>query len=148
MNKYDLIDKYVIIYGEGGWTFEGKVTFVSTEVLVLDNGSHDQVIYRNKIVAASILPETKTEENLEPVKSPTYQVPVKVPSLVPAIMVEQDNHFEIGNAYGSIIPEDMLEGESQAAPVDFAIQMTTLKNVGATSDSRKENKTSRKRNSK
>lgn len=148
MSNYELINKQVIIYGEGGWSFEGKVEFMSSEILVLDDGSHNRVIYRNKIVAASILPEIKTEESLDLIKTSTYQVPVKTSAPPPSIMVEQDNHFEIGNAYGSIIPEDMLEGDSHVAPVDFAIQMSTFKNVGALSDSRKENKVSRKRNSK
>lgn len=144
--KYNLINKQVNIYCTGGWNFIGKVEFISLEILVLDDGMDKMVLYRDKIVGAMILDDKKIEEIKEPVKEPQYQPKSKVAASEPLDLME--NIY--GGAYGSIIPNDMLEGEDDRPQVDFAIQMSSLRqldNEGVSLGSNKETKINRKRNS-
>lgn len=119
MNKYDLTGKNVEVYLEGNWAFIGLVEYSSSDIIVLDSKEGSLVLYKNKIVAAKILEDRITEEPIDLNITSEYNDYIK-PTFIPEENV-QLNH------YGSIIPEDMLEGEADPTPVSFSISMAELK---------------------
>lgn len=122
MSKYELINKMTEIYLEGGWAFTGLVEYVSPEMIVLSIQNESIILYRNKIVAAKIIEEMIIEESIEPVTPIEYQESAVIPVIdVDAAIETQVNH------YGSIIPEDMLEGTPDPTPVSFSISMSDFK---------------------
>lgn len=147
MNKnYELLDRAVEIFTDGGWQFSGIVEFISPEILVLNIQNKSQVIYRDKIVAALILDNKNIEQNIDHEETNEYLVKNVQPSYENDII----GGYEIGNTYGSIIPEDMLEKtDEKISPIDFSIQMSKLQQleskVGEKSGPRKEDKTNRKK---
>ena len=135
-------DKRVRIYLVGGWELDGKVISVSSSKLVLDIGYSDVHAYVPHVVAIELLteqPEELERQNGEESddafasgKNEALNAPVATVSEArrkreAAIKnpVEQDP--EPPTYYGSLIPEDMLIGESEGPPCDFSMSMISLK---------------------
>lgn len=114
-SDYNLNERVVVLYLQGGWEFAGRVEFVSDKILVLRSNLGSLVIYREKVVGAMILNEEEESES-----TPAYHV-VRPENRGEELELLGNNH------YGSIIPEDMLEGQGPKIPVDFSIGMFDLK---------------------
>lgn len=136
-DKYSLQDKLVNIFLRGGWEFTGRVEFSSKDKVVLMGEMGSLVIYKENIVAAMIIDERKINGPVDPVPPPSYdrgmaEAGRRPPSFVvrkktPEIDPEEEEQQSL---YGAIIPEDMLEGDSEPKiPVSFSISFADLKNI-------------------
>lgn len=129
-DKYSLEGKLVSLFLRGSWEFTGRVEFSSKEKIVLKSDMGSLVVYKENLVAAMIIDETKKEEPIEAKNSPGYDEEVIRRNFRPQAQ-NADFYNEQYDRYGSIIPEDMLEGSSEEQfSTDFTISMFNLKNVG------------------
>lgn len=115
MATYELVGRNVEVFLEGGWTFIGLVEYSSSEIIVLVDNDGPLILYKNKIVAAKILEDKIIEKPIEVVE------PIEYSNQTMPIIEDENRQL---NHYGSIIPEDMLEGESDPTPVSFSISMS------------------------
>jgi len=120
VEKYGLEDKMVTVFLVGPHEFTGVVEHSDKEKLVLIGQDGPFVIYKDKIVAAMIIDETKLKKLSEVVSSEEYGS-LRGENLLPEA-VQEHSH------YGSVIPEDMLIGDSNEPEVSFSLSMSSLKN--------------------
>jgi hypothetical protein len=130
-DKYSLEGKLVTIFLRGSWEFTGRVEFSSKDKIVLMSDMGPLVIYKENVVAAMIVDETRKKDEVDPQKSPTYhERVVGRNSRPPSLRIDFDPDQQ--DQYGSIIPEDMLEKDSEyTAPTDFSMSMFHIKNIKA-----------------
>ena len=126
MNE-NLEGKYITIYTDGGWKAEGTVQLDKKDRLgIIANDDSIFIILKAKIAMIRTDDQRKPEEKQEE-KSPSYHHPVGKVSRRPSEEAEgyaptESNTLGEGNQYGSLIPEDLLEGATEGKPTDdFAI---------------------------
>jgi hypothetical protein len=123
--KFDLMDKNVRFYMDGGWEFLGKVVFLDLEKIIITNFDEENiVIYREKISAAKIVDEINLEDEVDAVMNTGYHN-VMSPAVHPALYNETNN-------FGAFIPEDMLKedkNKKKSPQVDFSISLQQLKSI-------------------
>jgi sRNA-binding regulator protein Hfq len=130
-DKYSLEGKLVTIFLHGSWEFTGRVEFFSKEKVVLMSDMGSLVIYKENIVAAMIIDETKAAESFEAESAPGYDNTIRKRNPRPPSLRLQDDDQEQQSHYGSVIPEDMLEGDPDPTPVSFSLSLNDLKKIGA-----------------
>lgn len=126
-DRYSLEGKLVTIFLRGSWEFTGRIEFASKDKVVLLSEMGSLVVYKENIVAAMIIDERKPKDTIEAETPPQYDIDTmprntKIP---PRILLDQDQQ----DHYGSVIPEDMLQGEPDEIPVSFSMSMQELKNI-------------------
>lgn len=127
-DKYILEGKLVSVFLRGSWEFTGRVEYSSKDKVVLLSDMGSLVIYKENIVAAMIIDETKVGESIDPKPSPRYDSSIRARnSRPPTLRLDPDSDQQ--DHYGSVIPEDMLEGVGDQTPVSFSLSFGELKNV-------------------
>jgi sRNA-binding regulator protein Hfq len=133
-DRYSLEGRLVSIFLRGGWEFTGRVEFSSSDKIVLSSDMGSLVVYKDNIVAAMITDETKNNKKVDAENSSKYDVVARPkiarpPSLRADFEDELDEvEFYANDLYGSIIPEDMLEGSTEGQiPVSFSISLSEMK---------------------
>lgn len=127
--KYSLEGKLVTVFLRGSWEFTGRVEFAEKDKIVLMSDMGSLVIYKENVVAAMIIDETKKKEEVDREISPKYDERVSGRnSRPPSLRIDFDADQQ--DQYGSIIPEDMLEEDSEyKSSTDFSINMLQFRNV-------------------
>lgn len=126
-DNYSLEGKLVTIFLRGSWEFTGRVEFASKDKVVLASDMGSLVVYKENIVAAMIIDEKKEKEITEVEPATQYDMPIATRNSRPAslrIPYEPEGQDQY---YGSVIPEDMLEGDSATPPVSFTMSMQELR---------------------
>jgi len=144
--RYSLEGKWVKLFLRSNWEFTGVVEYVNDSKVVLISDMGPLVIYKDNIVAAMILDDKKMAETIDHVSPSPYtrNTPSEVHS---EVYRRSHDKIEQYDQYGSVIPEDMLEGEAEKqSPISFSLNMADLKNPKTTEEkygSRQEAKGSR-----
>jgi sRNA-binding regulator protein Hfq len=125
-DKYSLEGRLVSVFLRGGWEFTGMVEFSSKEKVVLISDMGSLVIYKENIVAAMIIDERKKPAEVDPESAPSYNNNARVVAQRPRL--GKPEYLEEMDFYGSVIPEDMLEGKSEEPNTTFSLSMSQLKN--------------------
>lgn len=130
-DKYSLEGRLVTVFLRGSWDFTGRVEFSSKDKIVLAGDIGSLVVYKENIVAAMIIDEKKIKEGIEPESSLPYDIKgSKGLTRPPSLRVDFDDELNLDQQsfYGTGIPEDMLEGNSEKEiPVSFSISMSQFK---------------------
>lgn len=121
MNYHDLKDKKIKLYMVGGLEFLGLSEFVSEKTVVLRTFEGLLIVDRKNIIATLIINEELSEE-INDFNNNDY-------------LSQEMPQGIIDNYYGSIIPEDMLVGESDKNSVDLSVSFFNTKKKGYTNDS-------------
>lgn len=126
-DKYSLEGKLVTIFLRGSWEFTGRVEFASKDKIVLLSEMGSLVVYKENIVAAMIIDERKRKDTIEAENPPQYDIDTmpRNTRAPPRILLDQDQL----DHYGSVIPEDMLQGDPDEVPVSFSMSMQDLKSI-------------------
>lgn len=119
--KYSIEGKFVTIFTVGPFEFSGMVEYASKDKIVLTKLGGSLVIYRDKIVGAIIIEDIKLEDSIDDIEPERYEYS---PEEEDVGDIEEQSSY-----YGSVIPEDMLVGESTEPPVSFSFSLSDLKNA-------------------
>lgn len=126
----NFIGDYVSFFLQGGWKISGVVLEISeANVILQEEDGSLYLIKRDHVSGIHFnLPQIKTEESIDSESAERYHVDVDEEPKPDSDYGLDDNGAESESLYGSIIPGDMLIGESNTRDNEFSISMTQLRN--------------------
>lgn len=130
----ELIGKLVTLYLDGGWEASGKISIADENKLVLINETGKMVVFRSKICLV-LMNDDEAAEEADSLKPALAKYRNQSDRVIENTL--EDDEFEIngvnsGNAYGSFIPGDLLDGppiDGGKYQVDFGITQASLERV-------------------
>jgi hypothetical protein len=123
----NLTGQFVTVYTDGGWKASGLVHLDKKDRMGLaDDQGNIYIILKAKICMIQMSSEVKENKDFQDQeKSPEYNLPQSrgATRSREAYYETEENKVGVGNQYGSLIPEDLLEeGEaSKYGSDDFAV---------------------------